>query len=91
MISFSELEQIAVKGLECLDSKLLSIDTALMYMPAVELSDSVREYLCDGQAVIVPHAPTEGMLRIYTDKNEFLGIGEVLEDGRVAPRKLVNI
>jgi len=90
LISLSELEQIAAKRLEYLDSKLLSIDAALMDMPAVELGDNVREYLYDGQAVIVPHAQTEGMLRIYTDKKEFLGIGEVLDDGMVAPRKLVN-
>jgi len=29
------------------------------------------------------------MVRAYGDADTFLGIGEMLEDGRVAPRRLV--
>ncbi|NIO80297.1 MAG: tRNA pseudouridine(55) synthase TruB, partial [Candidatus Aminicenantes bacterium] len=41
-------------------------------------------------AVTVPHAPTQGKLRIYNQRSEFLGIGEILDDGRVAPRRLIS-
>lgn len=89
MIELASLEKISMENSGNLDKQLLCIDAALANLPAVELASSVTEYLCDGQAVIVPHAPTEGMLRIYTENRDFIGVGEVLEDGRVAPRRLV--
>jgi tRNA pseudouridine55 synthase len=67
------------------------MDSALGDMPAVELVDSVAYYLCQGQAVVVPRAPTSGWLRIYDENHEFLGVGEVLEDGRIAPRRLIKL
>lgn len=90
MIGIAQLEELAGQGFAALDGKLLGIDAALVNLPSVELVAAVAEYLCDGQAVIVPHAPTSGMLRIYTQQGSFIGIGEVLEDGRVAPRRLVT-
>jgi len=41
--------------------------------------------------VMVPHAPTEGLIKIYNENHDFMGVGEILEDGRVAPRRLVNL
>lgn len=90
MVAIAELEELAGQGFAALDEKLLGIDAALVNLPAVELVATVAEYLCDGQAVIVPHAPTSGLLRIYSERGSFIGIGEVLEDGRVAPRRLVT-
>ena len=90
MVGITELEELAGQGFAALDEKLLGIDAALVNLPAVELVASVAEYLCDGQAVVVPHAPTSGLLRIYSERGLFIGIGEVLEDGRVAPRRLVT-
>ena len=89
MTGLPELEQLAAVDREALDAKLYGIDAALAPLPAVKLSRSVSDYLCDGQAVIIPRAPTSGMLRLYTESGEFIGVGEVLEDGRVSPRRLV--
>lgn len=89
MISLDELSRLAEQGLPVLDAKLLPIDAVIGDMPGLVLSSSVSRYLGQGQAVIVPHAPTEGMLRIYDENRRFLGIAEVLEDGRIAPRRLV--
>ncbi|HEX5313916.1 MAG TPA: tRNA pseudouridine(55) synthase TruB, partial [Gammaproteobacteria bacterium] len=47
-------------------------------------------FLRRGQPVLVPHAPTSGWLRLYDEREQFLGVGEILEDGRVAPRRLVQ-
>ncbi|MCZ6502196.1 MAG: tRNA pseudouridine(55) synthase TruB, partial [Gammaproteobacteria bacterium] len=74
-----------------LDSRLLNVDTALLAFPEVTLVESVAFYLCQGQAVMVPNAPTTGLLRIYDSGKQFLGLGEVLDDGRIAPRRLVNL
>jgi len=46
-------------------------------------------YLRQGQPVLVPRAPTCGWVRLYQGEQRFLGIGEILDDGRVAPRRLV--
>jgi len=39
--------------------------------------------------VMVPHAPTRGWVRIY-DQSHFLGIGEIQDDGMVAPRRMIR-
>ena len=89
MTGLPELEQLAASDRAALDKKLFGIDAAMANLPAVKLASSVSDYLCDGQAVIIPRAPTSGTLRLYTDGGDFIGVGEVLEDGRVAPRRLV--
>jgi len=91
MTTLDEIADLSEKGLEFLDKLLLPIDTVVLEMPEIILSESVSCYLGQGQAVIVPHAPTQGMLRIYNENHDFLGVGEVLDDGRIAPRRLVNI
>jgi tRNA pseudouridine55 synthase len=35
----------------------------------------------------VRHLPTSGLVRLY-DREEFIGIGTILDDGRVAPKRL---
>jgi tRNA pseudouridine55 synthase len=91
MIDIPGLEKLAVEGQQSLDSKLLSVDTALSGMPEILLEESVAFYLCQGQAVTVPNAPTEGLLRLYKSDKQFLGLGEVLDDGRIAPRRMLKI
>ena len=89
MLTLPELEGIAEAGMRALDDLLLGIDSVVQDMPCVKLVDSVAYYLCQGQPVTVPRAPTRGMLRIYTGDDRFLGVGEVLADGRVAPKRLL--
>ncbi len=89
MPTLPELESIAETGMQGLDELLLGIDSVVQDMPRVNLVDSVAYYLCQGQPVTVPKAPTRGMLRIYGEDGRFLGVGEVLADGRVAPKRLV--
>jgi len=42
----------------------------------------------NGQAVLVRHLPEEGLVRLY-EEEEFIGIGCIDDDGRVAPRRLI--
>lgn len=90
MISLGELEERAESGLAALDELLLPIEAAVAHWPGVSLPDAVAYYLRRGQPVLVPHAPTEGWVRIFAGGDRFVGIGEVLDDGRVAPRRLMN-
>jgi tRNA pseudouridine55 synthase len=45
--------------------------------------------MSQGQPILVPHAPTQGWVRIY-DQQRFMGVGEIQDDGRVAPRKMIH-
>ncbi|MFJ2430459.1 tRNA pseudouridine(55) synthase TruB, partial [Pseudomonas sp. NPDC087804] len=43
-----------------------------------------------GQPVRAPDAPKFGMVRVQDHNGRFIGIGEVSEDGRIAPRRLIR-
>jgi tRNA pseudouridine55 synthase len=90
MVTVETLEVAAMQGLDRLDALLVPMDRALARWPAVSLSRHTRHYLVMGQPVLVPHAPTQGWVRLYGDE-QFLGVGEVQDDGRIAPRRLVHI
>ena len=72
-----------------MDALLLSADAAVEGLPLVKLSQSGGFYIRQGQPVLVPNAPCDGMVRVALETGEFLGIGEILDDGRVAPRRLI--
>jgi tRNA pseudouridine55 synthase len=91
MISLETLEQRLAEGGEAaLDALLLPLESGLAQWPGVHLSGDAAFYLRQGQPVLVPHAPTCGWVRLYEGETRFLGVGEVLDDGRVAPRRLLN-
>ena len=91
MVDFESLKVLAESGLDCLDEQLLPVDSALQNLPEVSLVESLAFYIRQGQAVTVANAPTEGLLRLYGTGRQFLGLGEVLDDGRVRPRRLVRM
>jgi tRNA pseudouridine55 synthase len=72
-----------------LDALLLPLESALGHWPAVRLSADAAFYLQQGQAVLVPQAPTQGLVRLYDVSQRFLGVGEILEDGKVQPKRLI--
>jgi tRNA pseudouridine55 synthase len=72
-----------------LDALLLPLDSALGHWPAVRLSADAAFYLQQGQAVLIPRAPTEGLVRLYDVSEHFLGVGEIQDDGKVQPKRLV--
>lgn len=89
-ITLEKLEQLAaIDDFSALDAGLAPMETALEHLPAVELTDSAGFYLRQGQPVLVPNGPQSGMVRVFVKDGPFLGIGEMLDDGRVAPRRLV--
>lgn len=69
---------------------LLPMDTIVTDLPLVQLNEEMGFYVSRGQAVLVPKAPTQGLVRLYGKQSGFMGLGEVLDDGRIAPRRLVN-
>lgn len=90
MHTLEALRDLAKVGREAVDSVLLPMESALEGWPEVSLMEDVAFYMRQGQPVMVPHAPVEGWVKIYRKGRRFLGVGEVLEDGRIAPRRLIN-
>jgi tRNA pseudouridine55 synthase len=69
---------------------LLPVDAALRDWPAVALNRELAYFVRHGQPVLVPRAPGSGWLRLYDESNRFVGVGEMLDDGRIAPRRLMG-
>ena len=89
-VSLTTLEALKANGREAqMDALLLPADAAVKALPLVKLSESGGFYMRQGQAIQVPNAPCGGMVRVALDSGEFLGVGEILDDGRVAPRRLI--
>jgi tRNA pseudouridine55 synthase len=92
MVTLAALEHLLADGGEAaLDALLLPMESGLTQWPDVRLSGDAAFYLRQGQPVLVPHAPTTGWVRLYLGDKRFLGVGEILDDGRVAPRRLLNV
>lgn len=89
MVDLETLRARAAQGPEALDALLLPVDTAVSDWPRVSLDPDSAYYLQQGQAVQVPGAPTHGRVAIYGPGGRFLGVGEILDDGRVGPKRLV--
>lgn len=87
MVSMEQLEAGALSP-ESLDSLLLPTDRALEAYPAVHLGASEAFYLRNGHAVSYPGGEPGAIVRLYDEKGGFLGVGELLGDGQVAPKRL---
>jgi tRNA pseudouridine55 synthase len=87
----ARVQQLAEQQeIDQLKELLLPVDSGLVGMPTIELPETSSYYLRQGQAVLASHAPTSGFVRIVEqDTREFLGVGEMLDDGRLAPRRLM--
>lgn len=73
-----------------LDRLLRPTTLALEGVPLLLLGEAAGFYLRQGQPVLVPKAPTSGLVQLQLMSGEFIGVGEILDDGRVAPRRLVT-
>ncbi|OIN07594.1 tRNA pseudouridine(55) synthase TruB [Oceanisphaera psychrotolerans] len=74
-----------------LDPLLLPMDTAVASLPEVNMSELVAGYINQGQAVQVSGAPLDGFVRMTMgEEHQFIGVGEIDDDGKVAPKRLVR-
>lgn len=91
MLPLETLQELADAGdYSQLDQFILPIQSMLDTMPLVTVSGSSAFYLKNGHPVMVPQAPNDGWVQISEDNNHFLGVGEILDDGRLAPRRLLS-
>lgn len=74
---------------DAMNQLLLPLDSALAHIPSVMLDASTGFYLRRGQPVQVPGAPLSGTVKLIMESGDFVGVGEIIDDGRVAPKRLV--
>ncbi len=85
------MDQLEAMPLEERRELLRAVDSAVSSWPEVALSDDMAFYLLRGQPVLIPKLQAQGFVRLYNRDGLFLGVGEVLDDGRVAPRRLFKM
>ncbi len=91
MVDLETLERLTeAREFGQMEQLLLPVDSALSAWPELLLSSDAAFYLQQGQAVLVPKAPTEGWVRLYTSDHRFIGAGEIQDDGKVAPKRLMQ-
>ena len=91
-VSQEEIAHIAAdEGFEGLDRLLIPMDQALENWPVVRLTENSTYYVRQGQPVQVAKAPTSGWVRLFANNDRFIGVGQILDDGRVAPKRLLNL
>ncbi len=67
---------------------LLPVDKAIDAWPSIKLSQQLAYSVSCGQSVPAPVSSLPGMVRFYNEDAVFWGIGEILDNGKIAPRRL---
>jgi tRNA pseudouridine55 synthase len=84
-ISFEQLQQLDDQQML---GKLLAVDAPLQSFPAVYLDERQSDRVKQGQILNISENLT-GTVRVYC-ADEFLGLGEIRLDGKLAPKKMFN-
>ncbi len=89
-VSMEQLRELSEAGcMADMDALLRPVGDAVGHLPEVCLQAVDGHYLCRGQAVRADGAASSGLVRLRLADGQFLGVGEVLADGKLAPRRLV--
>ncbi|MFM2322669.1 MAG: tRNA pseudouridine synthase [Pseudomonadota bacterium] len=89
MVSLAQLQELTQAER---DQHLLGLDSLLQEWPILKISQAATYYLYRGQAILLPNLPQQGLIRlVLQESGRFVGIGEILDDGRIAPRRLVDL
>ena len=88
-VTLTDFEALA--GPQARAARLVPADQALKAVPAVTISRHAAFYFCQGQPVMARPLPPAGWLRVYEEGGRFLGLAEVDDDGRAAPRRLMHM
>ena len=73
-----------------LDPLLMPMDSPASDFPVVNIQPAIAGYFKNGQPVRVTDVPLQGLVRVTEgDERKFIGMGEIDDQGRVAPRRLV--
>ncbi len=91
---FSIADAVTLPALEAMseverDACLLPPDGLIAALPVLALDPESTWQISHGQAVWLPRLRVGDIHRIYGPEREFLGVAEVNQDGKLAPKRLV--
>lgn len=90
MVTLSALEaMVETSGLQQLSNCLLPVESSVEAYPAITLSTASAFYMRTGQPVRAHFPAGATLVRMLTEDGKFLGMGEVMSDGRIKPHRLV--
>ena len=87
-LTVEQLEHIAEKGLDALDAELLPTEDSLPDWPEVIATDEMVIALRHGQTIKVEQEYSSANIRLFDREKNFLGLGEMSEQGIVAPKRV---
>jgi tRNA pseudouridine55 synthase len=84
------VEQLESLSLAARDALLLPVDSAISNLPKVILNADAAYYLMQGQPVWMAGKIPDNELRLYDEQNNLLGLGFLQDDGKIAPKRLIQ-
>ena len=79
-----------IPAAQLLDPLLMPMDSPASDYPLVNIPETSAVYFKNGNPVRQSGAPLNGLVRVMeSESGKFLGMGEIDDEGRVAPRRLV--
>jgi len=84
------IDALEAMPIEMRDVQLLSVDSAIESLPKVTLDMDATHFLLHGQSVWLSGIIPMGDLRLYDENNQFLGLGFLQDDGKIAPKRLIQ-
>jgi tRNA pseudouridine55 synthase len=94
MLDLPGAERVAEAGPEALRERLLAPDAALSGWRDLRLSAELVERFAGGQSVAAGPGAEDlhsELVRVYGENGRFIGIGEVADNGQLAPRRIFRI
>ena len=86
-VTIEQLENLSIEAREAL---LLPVDSAIESLPKVVLNADAAYFMMQGQAVWQAGKIADSELRLYDEQNNFLGLGFLQDDGKIAPKRLIQ-
>ncbi|PHS32416.1 MAG: tRNA pseudouridine(55) synthase TruB [Methylophaga sp.] len=87
-VTIEELEQRVEQGLEAMDQILLPTENALPDWPSIYATDEMVDALRQGQTIKVNQTFESEKVRLFDTNKQFIGLGEMTEQGIVAPKRV---
>ncbi len=84
------IEQLEAMPVDARLAMLLPVDSAIESLPKVILNTDAAFYIMQGQAVWQAGKMPNSDLRLYDEKDHFLGLGYLQDDGKIAPKRLIK-
>jgi tRNA pseudouridine55 synthase len=84
------IEQLEALSIEAREALLLPVDSAIESLPVVTLNADAAYFIMQGQAVWMAGKIPNNDLRLYDENNTFLGLGFLQDDGKIAPKRLIQ-